>query len=154
RGGFLFWQTADRMVFSVARPSGQDGQGGGRDVFAATLVGANPDAEFVGRDLLTSRSNYFQGDPSQWHSDVSNYATVLGRGLFPNIDLVLHARSDRSFEYDFRLRAGADVAAIRMRWEGLQSVSLDEQGRLLLQTGGGTVIQEAPIIYQEGQAGV
>jgi hypothetical protein len=33
-------------------------------------------------------------------------------------------------------------------WDGLQQVSTDAQGHLLLQTPGGTVVQEAPVLYQ------
>src|SRR5262249_24371394 len=132
----------------------QGEQGGGRDVFRMKLQGASPAAEVVGRDELPSRSNYFKGsDASRWLADVPNYSRVEARGVYPGIDLVLRSRpdQDRLFEHDWVVHRGADPSAIRVRWEGLQSVSVDQQGRLLLQTGGATVIQDAPVLYQESQ---
>src|SRR5262249_1688500 len=67
--------------------------------------------------------------------------------------LVLHSRTvqDRVFEYDFTIQPGGSLDSVRFNWEGLDGVSVDQQGRLLLQTGGGTVIQDAPVFYQESQ---
>ena len=54
---------------------------------------------------------------------------------------------DRFFEHDWVVKPGHDPSAIRVRWEGVQSVNTDEQGRLLLSVNGRTVIQDAPTRY-------
>src|SRR5262249_25600524 len=141
-------QTLQRPAAPPASP--------GRDVFRLRLVGVNPYAELVARDELPARSNYFIGsDPSQWHTNVPQYGRVEYRDVFPGVDLALHSHSptDKSFEYDFVVKPGASPDAVRLRWEGLEQVSVDGNGRLLLRTGGGTVVQESPVIYQEDDRG-
>lgn len=153
--GFGFWLTSDEMVFSVPRhaPPGRDG---GRDVFRLRLLGVNPDAETVGRDELASKSNYFLGaDPAGWRTNVPHFGRVEVREAFPGVDLVLRGQvpGGRGFEYDFVVKPGASPDAVRLRWEGLEAVTEDAQGRLLLRTGGGTVVQDAPVLYQDGAGG-
>jgi RHS repeat-associated protein len=153
--GFSLWSTGDSLVFATPHNDPQSGQTTGRDVFRMQFVGANPDAEVVGLDQLPSRSNYFIGnDPTNWHTDVPQYGQVQYQNLYPGIDLVLrsHSATDRSFEYDFVVHPGADPSAIHMQWQGLAGLGTDSQGHLLLQTSGGTVVQDAPVLIQNSGA--
>lgn len=163
--GFGFWLTDDAMVFGVSRrpdaqaqstapqgPHARPPSSPGRDVFRLRMVDVNPRAELVALDELQARSNYFVGaDPTQWHTNVPQYARVEYRDIFPGVDLALHGHTPESriFEYDFIVKPGASPEAVRLSWEGLQGLSVDEQGRMHLVTGGGEVIQDAPVTYQE-----
>jgi hypothetical protein len=44
---------------------------------------------------------------------------------------------------------GSDPSKIRLELEGVEEVSLDEKGNLVLRLKDGEVIQRAPVIYQE-----
>src|ERR1019366_6693903 len=71
-----------------------------------------------GSDLQASVSNYYLGqDSAKWRTGVANYGEVRYAGVYPGIDLVFHG-SERSFEYDFVVAAGADPSQIRMRFDG------------------------------------
>ncbi|HEV7857889.1 MAG TPA: hypothetical protein VGO91_04605 [Pyrinomonadaceae bacterium] len=59
------------------------------------------------------------------------------------IDLVYHG-NQQQLEYDFHLAAGADPASIRLNLEGAQSLRLDAEGNLLLETKGGELRQHRP----------
>ena len=52
-------------------------------------------------------------------------------------------------EFDFIVAPGADPALIRMGFEGADSLRISPEGELLLHVPGGTVVQHAPVIYQE-----
>ena len=122
---------------------------GGGDVLHLNLVGANPAASAVGSDELTTKTNYFLGsDPAQWRTDVPNYGKVTYPGVYPGIDLVYYG-SQRQLEYDFVVAPGSDPRAIRLSVAGARRVSLDARGNLDLDTAGGTVVQHAPVVYQE-----
>jgi hypothetical protein len=141
--GFELFLTNASAVFSVARP-GQAASGPAlRDVFRLDFAGAGASPRIVTGQELPSRSSYFAGsDPRQWHTDVPQYAGLTYQDIYPGVDLVYrsHTTIDRQLEYDFVVKPGADASAVRLSWQGLQSVSLDGQGNLLLQTAGGTVV--------------
>ena len=114
------------------------------------FVGANPRAEIVGEGELKARVNYLVGrDPSKWRAGVPTFAGVRYRGLYRGVDLVYHDGGGGLLEYDFVLAPGADYRHIRLRFEGVDALSVGEGGELLLHTGAGTVSQGAPFVYQE-----
>ncbi len=151
--GFGFWLTQTGMTFSVPHIDPQTGQQSGRDVFTLAMSGANTSgsAHVVPGDLQAGRSNYFVGaDSGQWVSDVPQYGQITYQNVYPGIDLVLHAAAGegRTFEYDFVVNPGANPDSIQLAPEGLQGISTDSQGDLLLGTSGGNVVMANPVLYQ------
>ena len=113
------------------------------------LVGAGATPQVVGQDQLPGTSNDFIGnDPSQWHTDIPNYAQVEEPGVYPGVDLVYYG-NQQQLEYNFTVAPGADPGVIRMAFTGAESATLDAQGNLVLQTAGGAVVEQAPVLYQE-----
>lgn len=114
-----------------------------------SLLGSNPFASVVGVDRLTGISNYLLGNnPSAWHTNIPTYARVEYQGVYPGIDLIYYG-NQRQLEYDYIVAPGADPGAISMAFAGAQSISMDGEGNLLLGTAGGTVMEHAPVVYQE-----
>jgi hypothetical protein len=123
-------------------------QGSADDLLRMQLVGANPPAQPVGMDQLPGVSNYLIGnDPSQWHTNIPNFARVEYQNVYPGINLVYYG-NQRQLEYDFVVAPGADPNNIRMAIAGAQDVTLDAQGNLVLHTSGGEVVEQAPVLYQ------
>lgn len=113
------------------------------------FVGANPSAQAQGTGLLPGVSNYFIGDnPSQWRTDVPNYSGLVIQEVYPGIDLVYQDAAGGGMEYSWQVAPGADPGQIQLAFTGAQSITLDGQGNLLLQTAAGTVEQKAPVVYQ------
>jgi YD repeat-containing protein len=145
--GFGLFLTGAFAEFAVARPN----QSPTRDVFRMQFAGANANAspQVFAENELTSRANYLIGnDPSKYHADVPEYGQVRYKNLYPGVDLVYHSAAGRQLEYDFEVAPGASVANIHLGWQGVQGLSLDAQGNLVLQTAGGRVVQQAPAMYQ------
>jgi RHS repeat-associated protein len=146
--GFGLWLKNDgSMTFRLPKDSA-----GGTQVFTLQPVGAATQPAIVPGTQLISRSNYFIGaqNGSGWISDVAQYSSLTDQNVYPNIDLVLHSRavSDRTFEFDYVLHAGADMTKIHLNLQGVQGAQLDGQGRLLLLTPGGSVVMNTPVLYQ------
>ncbi len=113
------------------------------------LVGADTGAQLTGIERLPGTSNYFiGGDPARWQRNVANYAKVKYAGVYPGIDLVYYG-NQRELEYDLVLAPGADPARIALAFEGVEHLSLDAHGNLLLQTSHGDLAQHKPVIYQD-----
>ena len=113
------------------------------------LVGATATPQITGLDKLPGVSNYFVGsDPQKWRTGVPHYARVKYHQVYPGVDVIYYGSSHK-LEYDFIVFPGADAKGIRLRFTGVDKLSLDDDGNLVLHTAIGDVIQEAPVIYQE-----
>lgn len=110
-------------------------------------LGANPKAALRGADPLPSKTRYFYGNnPSQWHTHVPHYARVRYERLYPGIDMIYYGRG-AELEYDFVLAPGADPSLIKLQFTGA-SLRLTRGGALQLQSGGVSLTQHRPEIYQ------
>lgn len=106
--------------------------------------------ELSGVDESEARNAYLMGDdPSQWLSDVPTYRSVVYRGLYPGIDLVLYGTSETPLKYDLVVAPGADPAQAVLVIEGGRGVTLEEDGDLRMFTATGSITQAAPVVYQD-----
>jgi RHS repeat-associated protein len=150
--GFGLYLTGASAVFALPLTGQQAGTG--IDALRLDFVGANAAPTVIGQNQLTSTSNYFPGtDKSQWHAYVPNYATATIRNIYPGIDVSFYGNNSRALEYDFVVHPGANPSSIALAWSGVTSMSTDGQGNLDLQTAGGTVVQNAPSVYQMTSGG-
>ncbi len=122
-------------------------------IVSMRLVGGNPGPRAVGLDPQATRSNYLLGNDSRrWHSGVANYGRVRFTSVYRGVDLVYHG-TQRRLEYDFEVAPGADPGRIRLAFPGADELELDGDGELVLRARGGELVQPAPELYQETEAG-
>jgi len=115
----------------------------------AQFVGANPEAEVIGKARLPHNCNYFySNDQAKWRTDVPNYASVTYKDIWPGIDLKYHG-DGRGMKYDFIVNPGADISQIRIRYDGVEDLSITDQGDLQAQTRFGLIYENIPFVYQE-----
>jgi len=113
------------------------------------LVGSNPQPQIEGLGQLPGISNYFIGnDPKQWRTNIPNYSKVKYHNVYPGIDLAYYGNQGQ-VEYDLIVAPGVDPRVIKLAYEGVESMHLDDQGNLVLQVAGTTIRQHRPRIYQE-----
>ncbi len=67
--------------------------------------------------------------------------------MWPGIDLRLHEQAG-TLKYEFRVRAGARSANIRLAYAGATGLSLDGAGALMIGTAMGTLRDVPPVSYQ------
>jgi hypothetical protein len=114
---------------------------------------ASAKARLLAERQLDSVSNYFIGkDPAKWHSNVANYAAVRYEQIYPGIDWVIYG-NPQQLEYDFVVAPRADPRRIRLRIEGADSLSVDEDGDLLIKMQDRIMRQLKPVIYQTAADG-
>ena len=118
-------------------------------VVRMALVGAKGQAKMVGQDQLPGRSHYFIGnDPSQWRTNIPQYAKVVAEQVYPGIDLIYYG-DQRQLKYDFYVAPGADTNVITLAFEGIDKLEINDKGELVLHTPAGSVLHHKPVIYQE-----
>ncbi|MBZ0206681.1 MAG: gliding motility-associated C-terminal domain-containing protein [Flavobacteriales bacterium] len=91
--------------------------------------------------------NYFLGnDPDSWASNAHAFSAVVQHDLYPGIDLRLR-RGGEVLKYDLVLAPGARPDQLRFTYDGADRMALKE-GRLIIGTSLGDVIDEVPLAYQ------
>lgn len=111
------------------------------------LEGARDVRPEAGRTLAT-RSNYLLGDdPDQWLRSVPHHDRVRYRGVYPGVDLV-YRTAGGTVVYDFEIAPDASPETIRVRLEGAETAQIDADGRLVIQTASGRLVQEPPVAFQ------
>lgn len=164
---YALWLTRDQAVMTLSpsdrnAPAVKTGQSSNDSekqaeppfksnaaIIRMKLVGANQRASVSGEDEMAGRSNYFFGsDPANWRTNVTSYSRIVYNSIYRGIDLVYYGNG-RELEYDFKVAPGADPAAIRIRFEGPEKLSVDARGDLVIATPVGELRQRLPLAYQE-----
>jgi hypothetical protein len=150
--GYGIWLQSQAATFALQSPQ-QPPDAANRRVerpeaaLRMALLGARTVAG-IGEAQLPGASHYLSIDGSTPPvTDVPRYARVRYPAVYPGIDLVYYGR-DGHLEYDFVLAPGATPARIALKLEGQRAARIDDEGRLVLDTTVGEMIQQAPFAFQ------
>jgi len=104
-----------------------------------------------GFEPQAARFNYFIGDDeSKWASDVPSFALIVYENIYEGIDLHVMGDDGGVLKYEFHCQPGADHAQIRIRYDGIDALYVDERsGDLLIETPFGTLRDTAPVVWQD-----
>ncbi len=142
-GGYTMFFTDSEAVMVLSRSSGEQA------VVRMKLAGARPAAQWEGLEKQPGISNYFLGnDHSKWRTGVPNYGRAAARGVYKGIDLICYGNQSQ-LEYDLAVAPGADPSQVQLAWEGAESMKLNADGDLVIETRLGDVVQKRPRVYQE-----
>jgi hypothetical protein len=113
------------------------------------FIGANATPQMVGLEALPGKVNYLLGhDPATWRTNVSTYAKIEYRAVYPGVDLIYYGNQGQ-LEYDFVVAPGADPNVIMLGFAGVDKLELDAQGDLVMRIAGEQVRMRQPVLYQE-----
>lgn len=111
-------------------------------------VGANPKAKVNATERQSYYMNYFIGnDQGKWRSNVQAYRMIGYNSLYKNIDLNIYSQGS-SMKSDYIVRKGGNVADIRLMYEGVDGMSIENNGSLRLLTSINEVYEFKPYAYQ------
>lgn len=120
-----------------------------RLVFKQKLVSPNPNPTIEARDPQPGIYNYFPtSDPDTWRTHVLAYKEVVYRDVWKGIDLKLFANGP-NLEEEFIVHPGADASAVRLAYEGIEGLSVADDGSLKVATAFGDIVETSPRIYQD-----
>lgn len=115
--------------------------------YYVNFVGANANPTLVPSGKYAEYHNYYlDNDPKKWASNVPIFEEVLYEKLYNGIDMHFYAH-EGFMKYDFLVAKGANPALIRLKYEGVKSVVLEE-GNILVSTSINQVKELKPVAYQ------
>ncbi len=113
------------------------------------FVGAAGDVTAVADGSVYSHESFLFGDdPAKWITNAPTFGAVVINDLYPGIG-VRYYSAGQHLEYDFLVEAGADYSTIRLRYDGVQSLSVNEIGDLVVATEWGEMVEQRPVVYQQ-----
>jgi gliding motility-associated-like protein len=114
--------------------------------YRVSFLGANDKMTIVPDKALPGYNNYFIGrDTSKWASNCKVYQGVTYHDLYPGIDIRYYTNNGQ-LKYDLIVHPGADVSKVRMRYDGVDRLSMKKE-QLIAATSVGNVTQLAPYSY-------
>jgi beta-propeller repeat-containing protein len=140
--GYRIHLTADSTVITTKGKYASSGNWGMRFVGASATTRLSPE------ERLASLSNYFIGTALSSLTDIPNFAAVRRNEVYPGIDVIYYGNQQR-LEYDFIVKPGAEPEAIRVLFDGLDDIVVNEGGDLILRRGSDALLQQRPHVYQE-----
>ena len=104
-------------------------------------------------NTLPGELHFFQGnDPSRWVRGVGRHHSILYRELYPGID-VRFREQEGELEYDILLEEGARCEDVVIVPEGMESLRIEQDGSLVIETTLGDLCQEPPQTWETLQDG-
>jgi len=101
-----------------------------------------------GVDRSISQVNYFVSSKDSWKSNIPTYNAVSLGQVWPQVDVTLKVQG-KNIEKIFTIQPRGNVDNIRVAVGGINSMSLDKDGKLLIGTQLVTVSMTKPYAYQE-----
>jgi hypothetical protein len=112
------------------------------------FIGANKSPRIMGKGDLKGKSNYFIGnDQKAWQRNVPHYDNVAYEDIYPDVDLIFYSNGN-NLEHDFIVKNGADPGKIRFTFRGIDRMSIDSAGDLVLFFGEKDLRLHRPKMYQ------
>ena len=93
--------------------------------------------------------NYFVGnDKSKWRTGIPTYNGIVYKGVYEGIDLKVFG-DGKDMEYEFIVNPGGNSDHILLTYNGIEGLTVNEVGQLLIGTAFGQIEETKPHIYQE-----
>jgi hypothetical protein len=149
--GTVFVTRDGKIVYSLPKNGISDSvpRRAGREV-GWSLVESPVEAEThpSGTGPATTQVSYFLGnDPTRWRTNVPTFESVSLGEVWPGIQVDLRAHGN-NVEKIFTVEPHQDPSQIRMRLAGAQSLTVGEEGALVVRTGIRQVAFTRPLAYQ------
>lgn len=111
-----------------------------------SFIGSNA-ASPVAFGKSTEYYNYYRGSkPGKWATRAYAFEGMLYDSFYEGIDLKVYS-SGENLKYDYIVTPYADPSRILVRYQGAESMVLDN-GNLVLETSLGEIIEKRPLAYQ------
>lgn len=102
-----------------------------------------------GSDPYSDYENYYIGNNlKHWASKVQRYKRITWKEIYKNIDYTLYLNNEGSLQYDFIIKPGGVAEDIRLKYEGQDTLLVDQNGKVVLITSVAKINELQPYAYQ------
>ncbi|MEI6019597.1 MAG: T9SS type A sorting domain-containing protein [Bacteroidota bacterium] len=113
-------------------------------------LNCNTQAKLAKGDAFSDVDNFYLESCPSGVFNVKSYASLIYQNLYKGIDLKWYTKSGH-LKYDYLVAAGADYHQIQLAVNGAERLSINAKGQLCMQTPFGELLEEAPIVLQNGK---
>ncbi|MEL6194501.1 MAG: hypothetical protein AAFR66_20745, partial [Bacteroidota bacterium] len=114
-------------------------------VWTTSFRNALPDLQPSGGASLPGKYHYLKGsDESKWNTNASRFTDVHFEDVYPGIDIQYYSTESYQLKYDVILHPGADIEDIEITMKGVNSLSIGENGNLIIETPWGSFEESIP----------
>jgi gliding motility-associated-like protein len=122
-------------------------------VVRATFLNANIPSQTIESDTFPYYRNYYFGnDPSKWRSKIHSVGNITLKNIYPNIDLEYKSLQD-GLKYSFYIAPNGNPEKIQIHYSGADKIKIDRQGRLIVTTSLGEIVESRPRAWTENELG-
>ncbi len=112
------------------------------------FANSNSGAQLNPQNPTGSYSNYFFGnDPSKWETNVLEHNELYCSDVYKKIDVKFYSNK-AGVKYDFIIKPGSRPENIEVKYSGINSLSIDGSGKLIVESEAGIVHEYMPKSYQ------
>ncbi len=114
-----------------------------------TLENVSENTTVIAGKELPGYANFLSGqNESEWQSHVPWYESISYQEIIPGITLTYSGKTG-VLKREYTVLPGYSPSSIRMKYEGSDEISLNEDGSLLVNTGFGNLTETVPVTFQE-----
>jgi gliding motility-associated-like protein len=113
-------------------------------------LNVNPNAIILKENPLQGYENYYNEVCPNGVTDVQSYKNINYRNIYDGIDLKWYEKNG-NLKYDYVVDAGVDHKKIQMEVKGAETVSVNNNGELIIKTPLGVLTEKAPFVTQTGK---
>lgn len=118
------------------------------------FLNGNPSPAITNKGQNLDFYNYWLGNESQQASKVRSFEEIIYKEVYTNIDVRYYTSPKGDLENDIILKPYADAANLAFELEGIDQITQNSQGDLILTTSIGDVNVPAPISYLIDSKGI
>jgi hypothetical protein len=137
--------TADGITIVLKSQEGDEVK---RWAVKLEFIDANRAVKPEGQEQQRAVFSYFKGKPEDWQTGIPTYSKLVYEDIWPGIDLV-YSGTVNKLKYSFMVEPGADPDQIRLAYQGVTDVLVNEQGELVVTTPCGEFKDAKPCAYQD-----
>ena len=146
--GFELHGQAWRVTFTAGSVVFEPKGGAGGPSLRRWFPGARQDVRPIASEALPGVWNVLLGLPESWRTCRPHWGHLRYPDLYPGVDLVFETRG-RELKATFLVAPGVDARVIRIRHDGPHEARVEADGRLVFDTPAGTLVEDAPVAWQE-----
>ncbi|MGI5899722.1 MAG: SBBP repeat-containing protein [Christensenellales bacterium] len=135
-------------IIHAMEVTGEESDGMHGVALSLGFVDANPDLSVQSAEPYEGKVNYFIGNnPDEWKSNIPTYGELSYNEVWEGISLTVR-HTEKGLKLDWHIAPGTNPDVIRLSYEGAKSLSISDDGSLVLIHCYGEVREEAPGAYQ------
>ena len=118
-------------------------------VFNLNFENTRKEISIEGLNRQEAEINYFTGnDRDKWKRGIPTFKGIVYKEVYKNIDLKIFGNG-RAIEYEFIINPGGNPDDILLTYNGIDGLTINKKGELLIATTFGELKETRPYIYQE-----